>query len=725
MVLSSTQTYVHGILRSLKSASVVLLGSLSFADVSLAENLSLGTPNSNGGATVSSLHDGWEIQYPAATGTILYPGIAFLFTPPVDWSGSDGLAVDVQNQEARPVKFCVRVESADASKSFITGCETLNGGETATLGFPYVLHDHLIGLPFTDPSVRVIKAQQRVIDPQAISRVSLSLNRPVAAGSISISNARLVKNINPSGIIDAYGQNSRMNVRAHDLVEAKAKLVAEIASGRSRPEEWDEYGGCKNCGFELPATSNFRVAKAFGRWWFVDPNGRPFFSLGVNAVNNAHEATPIDGRESIFQVPPASESRYNGNFSFHSNNVAQLYTPDLGVSWKEQAAARLVDWGFNTLGNWSDNSFQNGSLARAPRLAYTRTAPNGRTFPAVPADKSTPSMLPFPSTSILVPVFYSRHNSFVHAFPDVFSNQFRDYLLKKKIKQGKGTVPGYFGSSELELASADSYCIGLFVDNELHWDGGAAENLYALPRAALGSKGGDAKKQFLALLTKRYKTVAALNAAWGTTIPGKKISQLLNVPLRLPEPGNSTMQADLSDLLRLYAAKYYQLVKQGLHTYLPNKLYLGSRYIGGHAPKAVLDAAVNYVDVLSFNVYRTPEDLRAMDWSSITAYDKPILVSEFNFGAYDSGHFRPGAVSVRSQSERGQRYQDYVLSLLANPYFVGAHVYQYNDQPISGRAGDYEGYNNGFVDSLDLPYVGYVNAVRALNRNVYHTLTGK
>jgi len=86
---------------------------------------------------------------------------------------------------------------------------------------------------------------------------------------------------------------------------------------------------------------------------------------------------------------------------------------------------------------------------------------------------------------------------------------------------------------------------------------------------------------------------------------------------------------------------------------------------------------------------------------NLGTYDMPIIIGEFSFHATDRGMFAPGYVPVPSQAVRAGSYTDYMTSVFENPNFVGAHWFQYMDQPIVGRAWDGENGNVGFVDITD------------------------
>jgi len=54
----------------------------------------------------------------------------------------------------------------------------------------------------------------------------------------------------------------------------------------------------------------------------------------------------------------------------------------------------------------------------------------------------------------------------------------------------------------------------------------------------------------------------------------------------------------------------------------------------------------------------------------------------------------------------------YLRAVADNPDFVGAHWFQYIDEPLTGRTLDGENAHVGFVTVADLPYVDLVAAAR-------------
>jgi len=60
---------------------------------------------------------------------------------------------------------------------------------------------------------------------------------------------------------------------------------------------------------------------------------------------------------------------------------------------------------------------------------------------------------------------------------------------------------------------------------------------------------------------------------------------------------------------------------------------------------------------------------------------------------------------------------------LAEPSIVGVHWFQYLDQPVSGRLLDGENGHLGLVGITDVPFQGFVEAVRKSNNQVADVLS--
>jgi hypothetical protein len=74
--------------------------------------------------------------------------------------------------------------------------------------------------------------------------------------------------------------------------------------------------------------------------------------------------------------------------------------------------------------------------------------------------------------------------------------------------------------------------------------------------------------------------------------------------------------------------------------------------------------------------------------------------------------------------ERAVAYRYYVENAAAQPALIGAHWFQWIDQPSTGRF-DGENYNIGLVDVTDRPYPDMINASKETFNRLYDVHSGK
>jgi hypothetical protein len=444
------------------------------------------------------------------------------------------------------------------------------------------------------------------------------------------------------------------------------------------PAERDQYGGWA-AGPRLKATGFFRVEQYRGKWWLVDPEGRLFWSHGIDCVRSTN-TTPISDREHYYRDLPGADSplasfygtgtwgphgyyenrpRYR-TYDFSRANLLRKYGENFEKAFAEITHRRLKSWGFNTIANWSD---QNIYLMR--RTPYVCTI-NSR---ARKLEGST---------------------GYWGKFNDVFDPSFR-MGLEERLAREKGRAVG------------DPWCIGFFVDNELGWG-----DEVSLAVATLVSPPDQrAKSVFLSDLRSKYGTIEKLNAVWGTS--HSSWDALLACE---QAPNRKRAGADLAAFYTKIAETYFKTIREVLKEAAPKQLYLGCRFawVNDRAARA----AAKFCDVVGYNRYTySVEELRLPD-----GINKPIIIGEFHFGALDRGMFHTGLRKARDQEHRGQLYEDYVRGALRNLYIVGTHWFQYKDQPTTGR-GDGENYQIGFVDICDTPYPEIVRRSRKLGYDLY------
>lgn len=556
-------------------------------------------------------------------------------------------------------------------------------------------------------------------------------------------------------IVDRFGQLSGHDWpgkihQEEDLIQDGVQDLASLGATATEAVAYaNRFRGWEDTPFKLEATGKFRVQKIDGGWWFVTPDGKLFYSSGVTGTSlwgptvvgptndPAANLGWLTERAKIFEALPETNPFFNPFFfvyrllsgemgrvfQFYGANVAKKYPSEIPFSeacrpgWNAlmppQYCPFALDWmkvtlhrqsmlGFTSFGAWT-----NPSLTRSQDLKQlgirTRFA-----FPATPdLHWHNPHKLG-----------RKNHDPFAPGFPDYVSNR-----LKTEIES---------------IGCDDEWCMGYFVDNELEW--GLSEvyknqaATYYIPIQALMLDGAitkNAKTEFVQDLMATYPDFKAFAVAWtphllkyfsnwdefraGNAAPALAgITQMSN-----------SMKRDFSTFLRKAARVYYSTVKNALSSIGPDRLYLCSRF--AESPREVLEEAARYCDVMSVNVYYNT--LEPSDWhfgkvfnEIMRDFNKPGIIGEFHFGALDRGHLIAAvspALRSGSQVERARRYKAYEESVLKNPGFIGAHWFEWKDQPVTGRLDDYESFNIGFTTIGDRLYPEMVEASKEFHSGLY------
>ncbi|MBI5396231.1 MAG: agarase [Verrucomicrobia bacterium] len=418
----------------------------------------------------------------------------------------------------------------------------------------------------------------------------------------------------------------------------------------------------------------FRVEKRDGRWGIIDPDGKPFISKGVTTVHFIQDRIQGTDRSPYGET---NQRKYGSE-----------------QAWREAAARRLIGWGFNTLGAWSDVKLADIE-ANGRRLAYTVNLDFGSHFVAEKV----------------------RGAAWLHGiFPDVFDPAFE-------------TVCRRIAGKQCASRKDDRRLLGWFTDNELRWGAdwrGKEELLAMFLNLPSGTPGRVAA---IATLRERYGEVAKFNAVWKTAVASwdelaatKEVKQPFENRKRAAQNAEVNRDAgggegaafikDCDAFVAKLAERYFKITGDAIKAADPNHMNFGCRF--AYVPaQPVIEAAGRHLDGVSFNCYQ--HDPRNVI-ERYSAFGKPLIIGEFSFRGDDSGlpNTRGAGPRVKTQADRAAAFEKYVRVALSMPALVGYHWFEHADEPKEGRF-DGENSNYGLVNINDEPYVELTRAMKALN----------
>jgi hypothetical protein len=170
--------------------------------------------------------------------------------------------------------------------------------------------------------------------------------------------------------VDQFGQWNLGDFegKVYSLEQLQQEWKAEDLEDFSTEKfNYSRYGGYLQK--QVGATGFFRTELIDGRWWFVDPDGYLFLSVGVDCVapGRGGNAKDVDKRRNMYgELPPqeqfaAPQARGNqGNrpqqrndYNFGYWNLFRRYGDDFREKANEMVIHRMDKWGINTIGNWS------------------------------------------------------------------------------------------------------------------------------------------------------------------------------------------------------------------------------------------------------------------------------------------------------------------------------------------------------------------------------------
>ena len=349
---------------------------------------------------------------------------------PQDLSGFLGIAMDIKNLGTKGIGVeaqCYNDNARSGSLSMIW----LEPGETDTLFI--VFSRSVTGLEYASNYITGMNGFpggyiRGRLDVTKVTNLDLFKIKAEGDYTFTVDNIRAVGKFGfpseetlKSGFfpfVDKFGQYIHGTwpgkiSSVDEMITQKAAETQDLAANPG-PVEWDQYGGWKT-GPTLNATGNFRVEKYQGKWWLVDPDGKLFWSHGIDCIRFS-ETTVTAGREKYYEQIPPNGDFGQANLMLKYGNAWTSSPQDVVMGIVHQ---RLRSWGVNTIGNWSDTYFYGQK-----KTPYTATLSSG--------------------------------------IPKTMPNSLDEATFR-------ATCAARLAAGNIAKTANDPWCIGYFVDNELGW----------------------------------------------------------------------------------------------------------------------------------------------------------------------------------------------------------------------------------------------------------------
>ncbi|TKJ34712.1 MAG: beta-agarase, partial [Planctomycetes bacterium B3_Pla] len=414
------------------------------------------------------------------------PGVA-LKAPKGKWDLTNrrAVALDVKNIGNKAVTVVCRLDNpgANDNENSIYGYVYLKPEKSRTMKVFLCVTPWRFAEPVKLIGMRGKPGVSEKINPSAITQLLLFAPEhenylPKTDLAIEVDNIRAEGELKTMDaetffpFIDKFGQYIHADwpgkIRDEKDLKKRAKTEKKDLENHPGPRGWNRYGGWKN-GPRLEATGFFRAEKHKGKWWLVDPEGRLFWSQGIDCAPFYEDftGTPLTDREHYFKDLPERDSpfgRFYGKYSstyrgyykdkgtfetfaFSESNLLRKYGKDYEALRMELSHRRLRSWGQNTIGAWSDGRVE--ALRKTPYVCVIDYYSSRK----IEGSKKSLGL----------------------KFPDPFSPDFRTDLRERleRERAGLGRWSHLLGkhvhNEELGGFASDPWCLGIFVDNELPW----------------------------------------------------------------------------------------------------------------------------------------------------------------------------------------------------------------------------------------------------------------
>jgi hypothetical protein len=311
----------------------------------------------------------FDSSLPKSETRIALPDLAADF--PRNWTGYEALVLEVRASSPERLHFKVFTRGAGTER-FSRVLFHPYPGVWLRAAIPVSL---LAQPPATGNDMAAVGNRSRVgyflglwgpfVPLTEVEGIGFEMEKPIGSPTLEIRSIRLERASPGDAVLDGLPLVDELGQYVHDSWQGKARSVDDLQKAWRDEEQAlvpSDFGLCHYGGFastKANATGFFRVERVDGRWWFVDPDGHLFLSLGVDVVR-PEMVTPAAGREALFRerppqtVLPARARDGDRGVSFFTWNLLRRFGESWSPAWVDLTLRRMEAWGLNTVANWSD-----------------------------------------------------------------------------------------------------------------------------------------------------------------------------------------------------------------------------------------------------------------------------------------------------------------------------------------------------------------------------------
>lgn len=189
-----------------------------------------------------------------------------------------------------------------------------------------------------------------------VDSIGIRMRVPIGNPELEIRNITLAID-NPGDeylgdipVVDEFGQHNLVDypdkIRSLEQLRAEWEAEDRELEGPMPNYNYSRYGGYLQK--QIKGTGYFRVEQLDGRWWFVDPDGYLFLSIG-NGGNTGRGGIfkNVENRKGWLKELPPEELRINDRIDFGLWNLYRRYGENHREGNSKTNAKRMEKWGVN------------------------------------------------------------------------------------------------------------------------------------------------------------------------------------------------------------------------------------------------------------------------------------------------------------------------------------------------------------------------------------------